>query len=80
MPRSACKRDQCECGLPVPHMQHEPGLPLHDGASEPPPFDTDDANTDNFFVSLVEPQCGHAVPFQSLERTRISLSFSHFPQ
>jgi hypothetical protein len=31
---------------------------------------------DNFF----EPQCGHAVPFQSLERTRISLSRSHFSQ
>jgi len=29
---------------------------------------------DNFF----DPQCGQAVPFQALERTRISLSRSHF--
>jgi hypothetical protein len=30
--------------------------------------------------SFVEPQCGHFVPRQSEERTRISLSRSHFPQ
>lgn len=40
----------------------------------------DEAKTDSFFVSRVEPQCGHCVPFQSLDRTSISLSFSHFPQ
>jgi len=40
----------------------------------------DDANVENFFVSLVEPHCGHLAPFQSLERTRISLSRSHFSQ
>jgi hypothetical protein len=39
-----------------------------------------EANTDNFFKSLTEPQCGHGVPFQLLERTRISLSLSHFAQ
>ena len=39
-----------------------------------------EANAENFLASLVEPQCGHFVPFQSLERTRISLSVSHFSQ
>jgi hypothetical protein len=39
-----------------------------------------DAKVENFLSSLVEPQWGHFVPFQSLERTRISLSRSHFPQ
>jgi len=36
-----------------------------------------EANTDNFFASFVEPQCGHFVPSQRVERTSISLSFSH---
>ena len=39
-----------------------------------------DANVENFFASFAEPQCGHFVPSQLLERTRISLSRSHFPQ
>ena len=39
-----------------------------------------EANTDSFFASFVEPQCGHFAPFHRLERTRISLSQSHFPQ
>jgi len=39
-----------------------------------------EANVENLFASLVEPQCGHFVPSQLLERTRISLSRSHFPQ
>jgi len=60
-------------------MPHELGFPLHDGPSllSPPP---EDAKTDSFFVSLVEPHAGHFVPFQSFERTRISLSFPHFSQ
>lgn len=32
-------------------------------------------NTDSFFASWVDPQWGHGVPFQSVERTRTSLSF-----
>jgi hypothetical protein len=39
-----------------------------------------EANTENFFASFVEPHFGHLVPFQSLERTRISLSAAHFSQ
>ena len=70
---------QCECGLPVPHMPHDLGEPVQDGASEPS-LETDDAKTENFLLSFVEPQCGHVVPFQSLERTRISLSFEHLSQ
>jgi len=54
-----------------------PPLPSHAGASLAPVLE---ANTENFLVILVEPQCGHFVPFQSEERTRISLSLSHFPQ
>ena len=40
----------------------------------------DEANTDSRLESLLDPQCGHFVPFQRLERTRISLSFSHLSQ
>jgi hypothetical protein len=39
-----------------------------------------EAKVENIFSSWVEPQCGHDVPVQSLERTSISLSCSHFPQ
>jgi hypothetical protein len=60
-------------------MPQEWGVPLHDGPSlaSPP---AEDAKTESFFVSLVEPHAGHFVPFQSFERTRISLSFPHFSQ
>jgi hypothetical protein len=68
---------QCECGRPVPHIPHEWGFPEQDGS---PPSAVADANTDSFLVNLSEPQCGHFVPVQSLERTSTSLSFSHFPQ
>lgn len=59
-------------------MPQEPGLPLQEG-SDAALFPAE-ANTENFFDSFVEPQCGHFVPSQSLERTRISLSFRHFSQ
>jgi len=36
-----------------------------------------EAKTDSFLVNFAEPQCGHFVPFQSLDRTKTSLSFSH---
>jgi len=39
-----------------------------------------EANVENFLASFIEPQCGHLVPFQSRERTRISLSVSHCSQ
>ena len=54
-------------------MPHERGLPLQDGASLAP-VEADDANTESFFNSLTEPQCGHLVPFHRVERTRTSLS------
>ena len=60
-------------------MPHERGFPLHDASGVVVPA-VADANTENFFSSFVEPQCGHFVPSQLLERTSISLSFSHFPQ
>jgi hypothetical protein len=63
--------------LPVPHIPQELGVPVHDGSAALPPLD---ANKENFFESLVEPQLGHLVPFQSFERTRISLSLAHFSQ
>ena len=60
-------------------MPQELGLPEQTGASLTAPA-LAEANTESFFVSFVEPQFGHFVPFHSRERTRISLSFSHFPQ
>jgi hypothetical protein len=59
-------------------MPQERGLPVQTGASFAPPVV--EANTENFFFSFGEPQCGHLVPFDLLERTRISLSRSHFSQ
>lgn len=43
-------------------------------SSEPPL----EANTESFFSSLTDPQCGHFVPSQSEERTSISESWLHF--
>ena len=65
---------QCECGRPVPQRPHEWGVPLHEGASPPPAPATLEANTESFLASFVEPQRGHAVPSQFVDRTRISLS------
>jgi hypothetical protein len=70
---------QCACGLPVPHMPQDRGVPVHDGASLLA-LAVEEAKTENFLDSFVEPQRGHWVPAQSLERTRISLSCSHFSQ
>jgi hypothetical protein len=50
---------------------------MQDGSELPPPLE---ANTESFFASLVEPQCGHFVPVQSLERANTSLSWLHFLQ
>jgi hypothetical protein len=64
-------------------MPQEVGVPLQLGAGAgralPLPAIAD-AKVENFFASLLEPQCGHFVPSQLLERTRISLSRWHFPQ
>jgi hypothetical protein len=64
-------------------MPHELGTPEQPGDSAlavPPPPVVEAAKVENFFDSLLAPQCGHFVPSQFLERTRISLSRSHFPQ
>lgn len=58
---------------------HDDGVPLHSAPPEPPaageaPPATDDANTESFFSSRVDPHWGHRVPFHSVDRTRISLS------
>ena len=63
----------------MPHIPQELGTPVQEGpASLDEPLL--EANTDSFLVSLAEPHTGHFAPFQLLERTRISLSFSHFSQ
>jgi ABC-type transporter lipoprotein component MlaA len=63
-------------------MPHELGMPVQEvgaaGAAVTPAVA--EAKVENFFDNFVEPQCGHFVPSQLLERTRISLSVSHFPQ
>jgi hypothetical protein len=41
---------------------------------------TEEANTESFLASLLEPQCGHLVPFHLLERTSTSLSLSQLSQ
>ena len=65
----------------MPHMPQECGVPVQSGAGVAPAGPAvEDANVENFFSSLAEPQLGHFVPSHLLERTKISLSFSHFPQ
>jgi hypothetical protein len=60
-------------------MPQERGLPeqLGGGADS---LALDEANTESFFISFFEPQCGHLVPFQLLERTSTSLSRRQSPQ
>jgi len=47
-----------------------------DGLASTPTFA--EATWKNFLDNFFEPQCGHSESFQSVERTRISLSRSHF--
>lgn len=61
-------------------MPQELGTPEHDGAAEVVLPAAEAAKVENFLDNFSEPQCGHFVPCQSLDRTKISLSFSHFPQ
>jgi hypothetical protein len=61
------------------HPQELPRFTLHAGAGSlwwPP----EEAKTEKLFDNFVEPQCGHLVPFQRLDRTNNSLSFRHLPQ
>jgi len=58
-------------------MPHEAGFPVQLGLSVAAPVE---AKTDSFLESFGEPQIGHFVPFQSFDRTRISLSLSHSSQ
>jgi hypothetical protein len=60
-------------------QQPPPPLPGPLELASPVPGELE-ANVENFFASFIEPQCGHFVPCQSLERTRISLSRSHLAQ
>ena len=69
---------QCECGLPVPHKPQERGCPVQAGSAGSPA--TLEAKTESFFTSRVDPQRGHSVPSQLLERTRTSLSAPHLSQ
>jgi hypothetical protein len=73
------RQPQCRCGRPVPHIPQELGVPVHEGAGAESALPLD-ANTENFFVSFGEPQSGHLVPFQSLDRTNTSLSCSQLLQ
>ena len=70
---------QCRCGPPRPQPQPA-GFAMQVGAAGLAPPAVAEANTENFFVSFVEPQFGHGVPCQSLERMRISLSVAHCSQ
>lgn len=51
-----------------------------EAAPEPAGPAPEEANTESFFSSFVEPHCGQRVPFQSLERTSTSLSVSQARQ
>jgi hypothetical protein len=66
--------------LPVPQRPQELGWPVQDAPSSLPPFPPLEAKTESFLVNFTDPQCGHGVPFHSLERTRISLSRSQLSQ
>jgi hypothetical protein len=61
-------------------MPQDPGLPLHPAGASSKAADPPDAKTESRFLRRVEPQWGHLVPLQSLDRTRTSLSFAHFSQ
>ena len=79
-PEARCRNcPQCRCGPPRPQPQPL-GFAMQVGASGAVPPAVAEAKIENFFDSFVEPQCGHAVPFQSVERIRSSLSFAHCSQ
>lgn len=80
MPPQSARRGkrQWRCGTPVPQRPQERGLLVQAGASVSPPVL--EAKTDSFFSKRTEPQSGHRVPCQSLDRTSSSLSFSQSRQ
>jgi hypothetical protein len=59
-------------------MPQDFGWPVQDGAADSPA--TAEANVENFLFNFAEPQCGHLVPFQLLDRTSTSLSCSQLSQ
>jgi hypothetical protein len=65
--------------LQAPPQQCPPPLPPPVAAMLVEPA-LAEAKVENFLDNFLEPQCGHSVPFQSDERTRISLSVPHFSQ
>jgi hypothetical protein len=75
---SHCDR-QAGSAYPIWQRPQEPGFPEHCGVDSLD-CSVPEAKTDSFFSRRVEPQCGHFVPAQLLERTSISLSRSHFSQ
>jgi hypothetical protein len=62
----------------VPQSPHARGVPVHTGSAAVSP--DAEAKTDSFFSSFVEPQWGHGVPSQRVERTNTSLSRSQSAQ
>ena len=62
----------------MPHRPQEAGTPLHESLLLDPAIE--EAKEENFFSIFEDPQRGHLVPFQLLERNRISLSCWHFSQ
>jgi hypothetical protein len=75
--RTGCHGMRNQCPLQCPPQQPPPPLPQA-GALLPPALT--EAKVENFLDNFFEPQCGHSVFFEWLDRTRISLSRSHFPQ
>lgn len=76
--RRELERPQWECGLPVPHMPQEEGLPVQAGSAPAPA--TLEAKVENFFDNRAEPHFGQGVPSHWVERTWISESFPHCSQ
>jgi hypothetical protein len=64
----------------VPHRPQELGTPEQDGSEAEALPGIEEAKVENFLLSFFEPHSGHSVPFQSLERTKISLSLLHCSQ
>ena len=59
-------------------MPHDLGTPVQAGPDSFPA--AVDAKVEKLLFSFEEPQCGHFVPFQFVERTSTSLSFPQAEQ
>lgn len=64
----------------MPQRPQELGTPEQEASDEPFPPGMEEAKVENFLLNFRESQAGQRVPFQSLERTRISLSLLHSSQ